>query len=108
MNKDNIAREIRDLFFSPILAKALAESFDNSGLDTIESFTHEMISNEVFNSKFKARLAVDISAKYTELGLPTTPDDIEVIINETGIEVVNFKIRPDRKGNHEDSSSNLE
>jgi hypothetical protein len=105
MDKDVIANEIRDLFFSPILAKVLSEAFEESGLENSDSFVEEAINNQSIQAKIKAKLAIGMSEKYTELGLPTLPDDIEVVIDEKGIDVINLKI-PQNKD--DDSSSNLE
>lgn len=105
MNKEEIANYLRDVFFSPILVKTLSECFESSGLLDSERFTKEVFTNKNLQSKIKMKLAVRISQKYTELGFTTSPDDIEVLIRESGIKVINLKISQNKDDN---SSSNLE
>ncbi len=92
MNKNEIANEIKDIFFSPILIRVLSEVFEESGIQNPENFVKEAINNQSLQSKIKSKLAVGMSEKYTELGLPTTPDDMDIIVSEKGIEAINLKI----------------
>ena len=104
MDKDAITNEVINLFFSPIIVKVLSEVSEESGLENPDSFVEEAINNQSIQAKIKMKLAIGISEKYTELGLPTFPDDIEVVISETGIDVINLKIQ----NKDDNSSSNLE
>jgi hypothetical protein len=97
MDKEKIANEFRDMFFTPILTKTLSEAFEDSGFYCPELFVNEIMVNTAIQSKIKAKMAIGISQKYTELGFPTFPDDIEIIIKETGIEAINLKIDQDKE-----------
>ncbi len=84
---ENIEQEFRDLFFTPILNECLMQSFKESGLNSVEDLPDRMMSDLALQSRFKARMAIAVSKKYTELGNPSTPDDMDVKITEKGIQI---------------------